>query len=1208
MQEYNLQGKVIRSTDLAGRVTTTAWDCCHKISETKPDGQTTTWDYDTEGRMIASSRLIPLDATNVTWVTTCYRYDAMGRQTATWTTNYTEHIGIPATTTSYDGLGRVTSRFVPGYGLSETTYSANGLFVTNSAPNGATSITCKNSNGDTLSITGTGVTPEFMSRGVLADGTRWTKTVQGETASSPRFTKRYENMLGATVRSEKSGFRGAVLASVNTYDSYGRLVSSASEGEPTSEIAYDTLGNRTATTTSVGGELRSPRNGVSTEWRKSESYSGYALRGSDIWAFQTNITSCSDSTIPALTQSRASRVTGLTPSLVAQTLTTDARGNTSESRVEFDGFESINIGINPAQTGRAESHSRLGVAVRSVSASGVETRSLYDGLGRLCTSIDGRGKATITEYDSYGRQSATIDADNNRTTYGYDAFGQLVSVTNALGDTVEYAYDLRGRKAYEGGATYPVRYGYDIFGNKVSMTTYRDFAAAYTNWGCGIPSAPSGDTTRWFYDEASNCMTNKVYADGNGTKYEYDSHGRLMKRTWARGIDTFYAYDVWGSLTRTDYSDSTPSVVLCYDAMGRQTRAVDAAGVTTFAYDTFGSLTNETVVGVAGTNTIERFYDAFGRDAGYALNGVRQSTLSYDAATGRLSTMRIPTIEESNHHSSTSTSHFNSFCWSYLPGTDLKSSLAYPNGLTASWTYGNRGELLEVNNASPTGTISRYAYTYDAAGRRVACAKSGTAFEQSDSVNYGYNARSELTNATAAVDTAYRYGYNFDDIGNRKSSAERGVWSSEYTANSLNQYTTITSQTARASEAFRNYYDVDGNQIRVKTATGTWQVSYNGENRPVRWQQGPTVITMSFDRMGRRVTKNDQRFVYNGYLQIANFRSTTTTSDYNYFIWDPTEPVATRPLAWKRGTSVEYYTHDGNKNVSEVIASDNDIAAHYEYAPFGALIVSRGTSAADNPWRFSSEYAEDDTVTVYYNYRHYEPVTGRWMTRDPVEEKFEVNAYDAIRNRICCDVDLLGLIANSIDSDHATCDEAVDDAWKDPKIKSVLKEINMLKKNLPSSDHSCDVYYGCACCGSYFSREGGVFYDKSHTVKICEDGYLERKRDGTLRGEVSRVLHHELLHALQRCKGAETSTCNDSICKEINAYYNSNLFKSTDEADKKKSVLEGVLGDEASDGSSVQPCMNLIDFPKGVSKSKAKKYIKNHFDSLYEECKNKKTW
>ena len=137
--------------------------------------------------------------------------------------------------------------------------------------------------------------------------------------------------------------------------------------------------------------------------------------------------------------------------------------------------------------------------------------------------------------------------------------------------------------------------------------------------------------------------------------------------------------------------------------------------------------------------------------------------------------------------------------------------------------------------------------------------------------------------------------------------------------------------------------------------------------------------------MGRRVTKNDQRFVYNGYLQIANFRSTATTSDYNYFVWDPTEPVATRPLAWQRGTSVAYYTHDGNKNVSEVIASNNDVAAHSEYAPFGALTVSRGASAADNPWRFSSEYAEDDTATVYYNYRHYEPVTGRWLQRDPID-------------------------------------------------------------------------------------------------------------------------------------------------------------------------------------------------------------------------------
>ena len=71
----------------------------------------------------------------------------------------------------------------------------------------------------------------------------------------------------------------------------------------------------------------------------------------------------------------------------------------------------------------------------------------------------------------------------------------------------------------------------------------------------------------------------------------------------------------------------------------------------------------------------------------------------------------------------------------------------------------------------------------------------------------------------------------------------------------------------------------------------------------------------------------------------------------------------------------------------------------YEYAPFGALTISRGESAAANLWRFSSEYAEDDTATVYYNYRHYEPVTGRWMRRDPMVMHWEVLDADKVKDR-----------------------------------------------------------------------------------------------------------------------------------------------------------------------------------------------------------------
>ena len=174
-----------------------------------------------------------------------------------------------------------------------------------------------------------------------------------------------------------------------------------------------------------------------------------------------------------------------------------------------------------------------------------------------------------------------------------------------------------------------------------------------------------------------------------------------------------------------------------------------------------------------------------------------------------------------------------------------------------------------------------------------------------------------------------------------------------------------------------------------------------------------TRISMSFDRMGRRVVKNDLRFIYDGYLQIANFEHQTSNIKLQTFIWNPTEPIATRPLVWLSGDSPAYYVLDGNKNVSEVIATDGSVSGHYEYAPFGALNVSCGDSAATNPWRFSSEYAEDDTATVYYNYRHYEPTEEKWLSRDPLGENYSKNAYSLMSNS--SSIDLLGLLHFDMD-------------------------------------------------------------------------------------------------------------------------------------------------------------------------------------------------
>ena len=49
--------------------------------------------------------------------------------------------------------------------------------------------------------------------------------------------------------------------------------------------------------------------------------------------------------------------------------------------------------------------------------------------------------------------------------------------------------------------------------------------------------------------------------------------------------------------------------------------------------------------------------------------------------------------------------------------------------------------------------------------------------------------------------------------------------------------------------------------------------------------------------------------------------------------------------------------------------------------------------AALNPFRFSSEYADETLGLAYYNYRHYDPCVGRWLNRDPIGEDGGVNLY-----------------------------------------------------------------------------------------------------------------------------------------------------------------------------------------------------------------------
>ena len=856
---------------------------------------------------------------------------------------------IPCTThTEYDALGRVVKTWKDGLNPETVAYDVFGQVISQTDIRGAITLTTYSLDGNTVITTSPNGGTQIRKTDVFGR----TLEISG-TAVLPQIFS-YEPLwehiaTGARWQKTEHNLLGQPLCQV---------LSGANGSTLEMLMTYDSYGRISQISVTdqpvqsyaydVTGEQIALTQAVGEVWWKQQSDSVYLLREGEAWQEQTAVQSCSDADIAPLTQTVYTQLSGLSVSNTFNQIVVDIRGN--ETRTF--GNDTQRITQVPSCSNPQIERYAFGQLVETVDTACVTNRFEYDALDRRIASIDGRNNRTVYAYDAKGNLVSATDAVGAVTAYGYDVMGQTVAVTNALGNVITYEYDLRGRKTYEGGATYPVRYTYDVFGNKTTMKTYRNEAS-------GV-----GDTTTWTYDEASGVLLAKTYADGKGLTYTYTNNGRLATRTNARGIVTTYAYDAWGQLLSVDYADTTPDIAYTYDAMGRQTSATDAVGTTTFTYDAFGQRTVEQVSGLS-SKALTRHYDTYGRNVGYSVDGERKQSITYDSATGR--------IAESD-----------GFAWDYLAGSNLKSQLTYPNDAVVTWTYEPHRDLLTaVTNA----TYSTYVYTNDLLGRRTS----------KNDEQYGYNVRDELVSADDV-------SYNYDDIGNRTTAEGK-----TYTANNLNQYTAI--------DDFVPQYDDDGNQTLIKTETGVWSVTYNAENRPIRWQSGDTVIMMAFDRMGRRVemrTVKDgeetlQRFVYDNYLCIQQLRAPSNTLFHSY-VWDPTEPIATRPLIFRPvSDDVAYYFHDGNKNVSDLVGIHGSVA-HYDYTPFGVPMAS---SPSENPYRFSSEYFNETLGLTYYNYRHYQPNNGRWCSKDPIGELDGVNLFSFVSNSPF-QFDWLGLLKKQI--------------------------------------------------------------------------------------------------------------------------------------------------------------------------------------------------
>ena len=84
-------------------------------------------------------------------------------------------------------------------------------------------------------------------------------------------------------------------------------------------------------------------------------------------------------------------------------------------------------------------------------------------------------------------------------------------------------------------------------------------------------------------------------------------------------------------------------------------------------------------------------------------------------------------------------------------------------------------------------------------------------------------------------------------------------------------------------------------------------------------------------------------------------------------------------------------------------------AVNYTYGPHGECSPTTGTFSEVNPQQSASYRPAATTDFHYYGLRYYNPAEGRWLSRDPIQEKGGRNIYGFVGNNPTSNFDSLGL-------------------------------------------------------------------------------------------------------------------------------------------------------------------------------------------------------
>lgn len=973
---YGLFSEVLAETDSRGGTTTHTYDSLfRRLTTTDPLGRITTYEYDNPGSgggggcgsCSGAGNHGPTRITTPDGIVTEYEYDLLGRLI-----RETVAPGTPdeATTThGYDSLNRRVSSTSPDGLVTTTTYDpVTGRMAsrTESSPAGYTPAFSHATSYEYDSVGNLTAT-------VRPDGSREETEYDAHNRPVLRQTRNPDNSLA-----HKESFRynalglidrvtdGRDLHTLIGYDQYGRKRTITRPDGRIQTTTYDNS-SRPITVTGFDGLVTSLRHDYWGRTTLSTHPDGVSSSTYEPGPDGKLLSSTSRGVTTTRGYDAAGRRTS---TAVGTTTTTWAWDDAQRSETVTTGTIATTTFRDAA--GRPVSIVRGAAGSPPVSATTVGyTRA--NGLLTVTTGegLPGAAPASVssTTYDPRGLTRSTTDANGDTTSYIHDALGRQTSYTNARGHTFSFQYDAAGRRTRrtEPDSTWQGQ-TYDLAGN---LTQHR---------------------------KADGTLVNTLYNNLNQPDYQSSS---------ASGQWVDWTYDSLGRLSAVENQDVTLQYAYLSGSSRVETETTVVKGL--------GNLTRSTTLG----------YDAHARPSGFSRSGVFSTSYDFDAS-GRISGV-------------TNTSPPPLANYTY-DAAGMPATLAHENGLTTAWTRDPAGRTLSVGTWNSGNTlVSGVNHTLDALGRRTSAA-----YEDGNGQAYAYDPAGQVThgkvniaNPAAANPTqSPTHSYSYDPAGNRTSSLAFGQ-NTSYTTSSVNAYTSIS---GGGFQPPAPSYDPNGNTLTLPRPDGvsqslTWDI--HNRLRTVSSIHDPqSSISNIYDPLGRLVwarttttgqPATDEVWSWSGWTLLTRevLQGSTAIDTFRY-TWGPDlsntlegaggvggllaiEHAAGSSTTW----DIRHLHYDANGNVIALSNETGAISARYRYSPFGELITSEDLDSSGwnerNIHLFSTKPEIPGTGLLYYGYRWYDPATGRWPSRDPIEEAGGVNLYGYASNQSLDSYDKLGL-------------------------------------------------------------------------------------------------------------------------------------------------------------------------------------------------------